>query len=139
MEPRPTGPPSPRPAPVNPAPSRAKRVKELLALVDELIGQPEEGRPAVSAPCALADFKCRVTQQNMMSPPSEESEAAANVIPDPCRPNSLCSTWKYIRANALDPFGRKLTNGSFRPDAFESDAGSLWSKEGARLWNEAQN
>ena len=75
----------------------------------------------------------------MIYPPLEESEASANVLADPCRPTSLCSTWRYIRAHALAPFGKKLTNGSFRPDAFKSDAGSLWSLEGARLWNEAQN
>ena len=73
-----------------------------------------------------------------MSPPSISSEAATNLLPDPCRPTSLCSTWKFIRKYAIDSFGKKLANGSFQPDAFVSDAGSLWSKEGARLWNDAQ-
>ena len=139
MEPHPTEPPGPRSANVIPPLSRAEKLQELQALVNKMIEQPEGGQLAVKAPCALADFQCRITRQNMMYPPSEESEAAANVISDPCRPTSLCSTWRYIRTNALDPFGRKLTNGSFHPDAFESDAGSLWSKEGTRLWNEANN
>ena len=71
----------------------------------------------------------------MLSPPSERSETTENLIADPCLP---CITWKFARKYLLKEFSKKLTNGSFKPDAFQSDEGSMWSKEGGKLWNNAQ-
>ena len=100
------------PAPTDLALTKSDKLRKLKSYFNELVDQPDAdpSLPAVNTPCAIADFRCRVTDQNMMYPPSAESEASANVLADPCLPTSLCSTWRYIRVHALTPFGKKLTN-----------------------------
>ena len=74
----------------------------------------------------------------MLSCPTRP-ETIANFKADPCLPTSLCSTWKYARQILIDGFAKKLTNGTFRPNAFVSDENSMWSIEGGKLWSDAQN
>ena len=93
---------------------------------------------ARAAACARTDFKCRVLRLEMLTPPAS-LEPVTNPAPDLCTPASLCGTWKHYRNFVSREFSKKLDNGSFRLGTFPSDTDSLWSRQGAKLWLEAQN
>ena len=93
---------------------------------------------ARAAACARTDFKCRLLRLEMLTPPSS-LELVTNPAPDLCTPASLCGTWKHYRNFVSREFSNKLDNDSFRLGTFPSDTDSLWSRQGAKLWLEAQN
>ena len=128
------------PSPVAMAEITPEKMKELQALMSSLFGRA--GAPAQDPPkteaCAPTYYKCQVTKQNILSPPSLLTEAAADITSGPCLPDTICSTWKFARKYVLQEFSKKLTKGDFQPDTFKSDEGGLWSKEGASLWNDVQ-
>jgi len=87
--------------------------------------------------CTENDYKCKILRREMLSPPKTLQVVTAPKA-DLCSPSSLCASWKHFRQYVSKGFVKKLTNGSFRLDAFKSDEGSLWSKQGAKLWADAQ-
>ena len=115
-------------------------IRELRSMINELLSGQPEGNPITTPKpktCAPRDWKCRVLKLNMLAPP-RRSEIVSDLQADLCTPTSLCGTWKHLRKYVSGEFARKLTNGTFRPGAFASDENSMWSKQGALLWNEAQ-
>ena len=63
-----------------------EKLRELQTLMNSLLGQSSGSKlnPAKPSTCAPTDYKCQVTKQNMLSPPSARSETIANLIADPC-------------------------------------------------------
>ena len=108
--------------------------QEQIARTRDIMSVPKSSSPA----CARTDFKCRVLRLEMLTPPAV-LEPVANSVPDLCTPASLCGSWRHYRNFVSREFSKKLNNGSFRLGTFQSDADSLWSRQGAKLWLEAQN
>ena len=115
-------------------------IRQLKVMIDKFLGTPANSPPPTTKPrtCSPTDYKCQVLKLNMLSPPGR-LEPVPGLKTDPCSPTSLCGTWKHTRQFVTDNFAKRLTNGTFRPDAFTSDENSMWSTQGGQLWLESQN
>ena len=107
---------------------------EKMTRSRDISSEPKSSSPA----CARTDFKCRVLRLEMLTPPTD-LEPVTNLVPDLCAPTSLCGTWRHFRNFVSREFSKKLNNDTFRLGTFKSDTDSMWSKQGAKLWSEAQN
>ena len=74
----------------------------------------------------------------MMSPPDTASQAQVVVAADPYLPESKCGTWGFFRTWVVRTFLKNIQDKIFAPGLFQSDVGSMWSAEGAKLFKLAQ-
>ena len=78
------------------------------------------------------------SKQTMMSPPDTASQAQVVVAADPYLPESKCGTWGFFRTWVVRTFLKNIQDKIFAPGLFQSDVGSMWSAEGAKLFKLAQ-
>ena len=106
------------------------RCRAAIEAIGTLVSRKPDTK---SPPCKPLDDQCIALQSKFLFPPASPKKVSPPLLADKCGEGTDCMSWRFLRMLAA-PFLSALKGEEVKLDLFPTDSGTLFSKEGARLY-----